>query len=97
MRNLASDLIRQGKIQTTEARAKAIRPYVERLVTIAKRGTLAGRRLVLSRIHNEQITHKLCDEVAPRYAERKGGYLRITKSAKVRKRDAVSVATIEFV
>lgn len=97
MRNLAGDLIRTGKIETTEARAKAIRPYVERLLTIAKRGTLAGRRLVLARLHNERIAHKLCDEVAPRYADRKGGYLRITKTAKTRRRDGVKIATIEFV
>jgi large subunit ribosomal protein L17 len=97
MRNLCNDLIRQGKIETTEARAKAIRPKVERLVTHAKTQTLASRRLILSRVNNARITKKLYDELGPRYMERKGGYLRITKLAQARKRDGVRMARIEFV
>jgi large subunit ribosomal protein L17 len=97
LRNLANDLIRTGKIETTEARAKAIRSFVERCLTIAKKGDLASRRLLLSRLHNNSIVHKLANDLAPRYEKRKGGYLRITKSAKARKRDGVRVAVIEFV
>ncbi len=97
LRNLGNDLIRAGKIETTEARAKEIRPAVERLVTFAKRQTLASRRVILSRVHNAKIADKLYVEYGPRYAERKGGYLRITKLTKSRKRDGASMARIEFV
>ena len=97
VRNLCNDLIRAGKIETTEARAREIRPKVERLVTHAKKGTVASRREVLSRVQNARITKKLFDDYAKRYAERNGGYLRITKLAKARKRDASPMARIEFV
>jgi len=97
MRSLANDLIRTGKIETTEARAKAIRPFVERCLTLAKHGDLASKRLLLSRLNNRAVVHKLSEDLAPRYSEKKGGYLRITKSAKVRKRDGVRTAVIEFV
>ncbi len=97
LRNLGNDLIRTGKIETTEARAKEIRPRVERLVTFAKRQTLAARREILSRVHNQKIVEKLYSQYGPRYAERNGGYLRITKIAKSRKRDGASMARIEFV
>lgn len=97
MRNLANDLIRVGSIETTEARAKAIRPVVEKLVTSAKRQTLASRRVILSRVQNEKVMHKLYDELGPRYAERAGGYLRITKLPVSRKRDGTRMARIEFV
>ena len=97
MRNLANDLIRSGKIETTEVRAKAIRPVVEKLVTSAKRQTLAARRLLLGRVQNAKVVDKLYHDLAPRYAERQGGYLRITKLAKTRKRDATKMARIEFV
>lgn len=97
IRNLAADLIRAGSIETTETRAKAIRPVVERLVTIAKKETLSARRLLLSRVRNEQVVEKLIREFGPRYRERSGGYLRIVKTAKHRKRDGAPVAKIEFV
>ncbi len=97
IRNLANDLIRAGRVTTTEARAKAIRPQVERLVTFAKKQTLAARRELLSRVHNEKIVNKLYHDLGPRYAERHGGYLRITKLAKSRKRDGSRLARIEFV
>ena len=97
LRNLACDLIRYEKIETTEARAKAIRPQVEKLVTIAKGQTLAGRRLIMARLHNKDVAAKLFDEVAPRYLKRRGGYLRITKLANFRKRDGVRTAFVEFV
>jgi large subunit ribosomal protein L17 len=97
LRNLANDLVRTGKIETTEVRAKAIRPIVERLVTIAKKQTLANRRLIISRVHNARIAQKLYEELGPRYQNRAGGYLRIIKSGKSRKRDGTRLATIEFV
>lgn len=97
MRNLANDLIRAGKIETTEVRAKAVRPQVERLVTFAKRQTLAARREIMSRVHNEKIVNKLYHDYGPRYATRAGGYLRITKLATSRKRDGARMARIEFV
>ncbi len=97
LRNLANDMIRAGKIETTEARAKAVRPIVERLVTFAKKQDLASRRLVQSRVQNPRITKKLFEDIGPRYAERKGGYLRIVKLPKVRKRDGVKMARVEFV
>ncbi len=97
MRNLANDLIRSGKIETTDTRAKAIRPVVERLVTIAKAGDLAARRLLFRRVHNKTIVRKLCGELGTKYKERNGGYLRITKLAKSRKRDGSRLSAIEFV
>ena len=97
LRNLVNDVLRQGKIETTEARAKAVRPIVEKLVTLGKKQTLAARRLVFARVQNKRTATKLFDEIAPRYAGRVGGYLRITKLGKIRKRDGSGLATIEFV
>ena len=97
MRNLANDLIRAERIETTEVRAKAIRPVVEKLVTAAKQQTLAARRLVGSRVQNPRVAKKLYETIAPRYATRAGGYLRITKLAQSRKRDGTKMARIEFV
>lgn len=97
LRNLVSNLIRRGQIETTETRAKAIRPLVERLVTLAKKQTLASRRLLLARTHHPKVTRKLFEDLGPRYAERKGGYLRITKLGKSRKRDAARMAKVEFI
>ncbi len=97
MRNWANDLIRAGSVETTEVRAKAIRPVVEKLVTTAKKQTLAARRVIISRVHNEKVVVKLYNELGPRYAERRGGYLRITKLAQSRKRDGTRMARIEFV
>lgn len=97
LRNLAGDVIIKGKIRTTEARAKAIRPIVERAVRISSRGDLASRRLLLSRLQNQDAVNKLMDEFGPRYKDRRGGYTRIIKSCVVRKRDGVRIAVIEFV
>lgn len=97
LRNLTNDLIRSGRIETTEARAKEIRPLVEKFLTIAKKQNLAGRRLLLARLQNEKTVERLMDELAPRYASRTGGYLRILKSSKARKRDGSQLAIIEFI
>ncbi len=97
LRNLANDLIRAGKIETTETRAKVIRPTVERLVTIGKAGDLAAQRLLFRRVHDKVIVQKLVNDLGTKYKERNGGYLRITKLAKTRKRDGSRLAVIEFV
>lgn len=97
MRGLANNVIRREKIETTVVRAKAIRPVVEKAITLAKKQDVASRRILASRFQDEKVVKKLMDDLAPRYKERKGGYTRIIKSGKVRRRDGVSVATIEFV
>lgn len=97
LKGLTLDLIRHGRIVTTEARAKELRKVVEPLVTLAKTETLANRRLVVSRLMNRKTeTKKLFEEIAPNYKGRKGGYTRITKMP-VRKSDASKMAVIEFV
>lgn len=97
LRNLAANLVRAEKIETTEARAKAVRPMAERWVTLAKRQTLAARRLLLERVHNKEVVDKLMAEFAQRYASRSGGYTRIIKLGASRKRDGARTARIEFV
>lgn len=97
LRNLANDLVRAGRIETTETRAKAIRQIVERLVTIAKKQDLSSRRLLLRRVHDKGVAERLYRELGPRYAARSGGYLRIVKLAKSRKRDGSRMAAVEFV
>ena len=80
MRNLSRELIDHERIRTTQAKAKAVKPQVEKLITLAKRGDLHARRQALSELGNDKfIVHKLFEEVAPRYAERPGGYTRIIK------------------
>ena len=96
IKGLANNLILKGKIQTTAARAKEIRPVVERLVSIAKKQQLSSLRLLLSRIPKD-AAQKLFYEIVPKYKDRNGGFLRITKTAKTRKRDGVAVSVIEFV
>lgn len=96
MRSLASSLILKERIRTTETRAKAIRPYVEKLVTKGRRNDLATRRLLISRLGSEDVVKKLIDDISPRYEKRAGGYTRITKVG-VRKSDASPQAIIEFV
>ncbi|MDP2629173.1 MAG: 50S ribosomal protein L17 [Candidatus Harrisonbacteria bacterium] len=96
IQGLANNLIMSGRIQTTEARAKAIRPVVERLVSTAKKNDLASFRRLLSKLP-KQSAEKLYYEIAPKYKEREGGYLRITKVDSRRKRDAAEQSVIEFV
>ena len=79
MANLAAHLFEAEKITTTVAKAKVLRPYAERLITKAKKGGVHNQRLVVARLHDKQVTHKLFSEIAPRYTERNGGYLRILK------------------
>ena len=93
---LTEALIRDGKIKTTEARAKAMRPLAERMVTFAKRGDVAARRRVLRTVRDKELVHKLFTEIAPQFAERNGGYTRIVKLGP-RKGDAAPMALIEFI
>lgn len=86
----------ENRVKTTEARAKEIKPKVERLVTIAKKNDLAALRLLLERIPKD-AAYKLYHEIAPQYKSRKGGYLRIIKTTESRKRDATRQVIIEFV
>ena len=94
--NLAASLIEEEKITTTETRAKMLRPYVEKMVTKARRGDLHARRLILRKIQDTEVVTKLFDDVAPRYEDRPGGYTRITKLGP-RRGDGAEMAIIEFV
>jgi large subunit ribosomal protein L17 len=94
--NLAGALITHGRIETTEAKAKAVRPYAEKLITLGKRGDLHARRLAMAELRSNDVVHKLFSEVAPRFAEREGGYTRIVKLGP-RQGDAANMALIEFV
>lgn len=94
--NQAADLFRHGRIRTTEAKAKALRPYAEKLITRAKRGDLHSRRLVLSKLHDRDVVAYLFEDVAPRFAERNGGYTRIVKLGP-RKGDNAPMVLIELV
>ncbi|NUS44772.1 MAG: 50S ribosomal protein L17 [Mycobacteriaceae bacterium] len=94
--NLATSLFEHGRIQTTEAKAKFLRPYAEKLVTKAKAGSLADRREVLKVIRNKDVVHALFAEIGPFYADRNGCYTRIVKTMP-RKGDNAPMAIIELV
>ena len=94
--NLATALFEHGKITTTEAKARRLRPYAERLITFAKRGDLHARREVLTVVTDKGVVHTLFTEIGPRYATRPGGYTRITKIGP-RKGDNAPLAVIELV
>ena len=93
---LAASLFTHERINTTEAKAKALRPFAERLITFAKRGDVAARREVLKVVPDRQVVHKLFSEIGPRYATRSGGYTRILKLGQ-RKGDGAPLARIELV
>ena len=94
--NLATSLFRHDRVVTTEAKAKELRPYAERLITLARRGDLHARRLVERRIKDKDVTHKLFVELGPRYQARPGGYLRILKCG-FRAGDNAPMAYVELV
>lgn len=96
LRNLAAALVKHEQIMTTAPKAKELRPYVEKLVTLAKRGGLSNRRLAMSRLGDETQLKKLFDVLAERYSDREGGYTRIIKAG-YRASDAAPMAVIEFV
>lgn len=97
VRSLMLNLFKVGKIKTTEARAKEIKPLVEKAITLAKKQDLASRRLLLSRLHDKKIVQKVYDDLAVKYMDRKGGYTRIIKLGITRKRDATKMVEISFV
>jgi large subunit ribosomal protein L17 len=95
-RNMSASLIKHEQITTTLAKAKELRPYIEKLVTLAKRGGLANRRLAMARLGDDVQLKKLFDVLAERYAGRPGGYTRVLKAG-FRASDAAAMAVIEFV
>ena len=95
-RNMSAALIKHEQIMTTAPKAKELRPYIEKLITLAKRGGLSNRRLAMSRLQDETQLKKLFDVLAERYDDRNGGYTRIIKAG-YRASDASQMAVIEFV
>ncbi len=97
LKTLACSLIMREKISTTEAKAKELRPYIEKLVTRARKNSVPSRRLMLARLNNnDKLVKKMFEVIGPRYMERAGGYTRVTKLPS-RAGDAAKIALIEFV
>lgn len=96
VRSLAQSFLKEGRIKTTEAKAKALRPFVERIITHARTGTAASRRLVKTRLGNDMNLSKLYKDIAPRHASRNGGYTRVVKVGR-RLSDGAKMAIIELV
>jgi len=96
LKSLALSLVEKEKIRTTEAKAKELRPIIEKLVTRARKEDLASRRIIASRLGSQKGTKKLFENIAPRYKDRSGGYTRIVKLP-ARKSDAAKMAIIEFI
>jgi len=96
LKNMSASLIKHEQIATTLPKAKELRPYVEKLVTLAKHGGLSNRRLAMARLQDEAQLKKLFDVLAPRYADRPGGYVRVLKAG-FRASDQAPMAVIEFV
>ena len=95
-RNMSAALIKHEQITTTTAKAKELRPYLEKLITLAKKGGLSNRRLAQSRLMDDTQLTKLFDVLAPRYADRQGGYVRIVKAG-IRLSDSAQISIIELV
>ena len=96
LRNLVTDLLRNGRIETTVTRAKETRRMAEKMITLGKRGDLHARRQVLAYVLEEQVVKTLFDEIAPKYAERNGGYTRMIKKGP-RRGDGAEVVILELV
>ena len=96
LRQQVTDLLDNGRMETTITRAKVIKPLTEKMITLGKKGDLAAYRQALSFITKEDVVHKLFKEIAPEYAERNGGYTRIVRTG-VRRGDAAETAVIELV
>jgi len=94
--NLACSLIEHGRIRTTEAKAKAVKPYAEKMITLGRRGDLHARRQALAELRTQEIVHKLFADIAPRMADRPGGYTRIIKIGH-RQGDAAEMVYLELV
>ena len=96
LRQQVTDLLENGKMETTFYRAKEVQPVVEKMITLGKKGNLAAYRKALSFITKEDVAHKLFKEIAPEYADRNGGYTRVTRTGP-RRGDAAEMAVIELV
>ena len=96
LRQLVTDLLENGKLETTFYRAKEVQPVVEKMITLGKKGNLAAYRKAMSYMTDEDIVQKLFKEIAPNYAERNGGYTRVTRIG-ARRGDAAEMAIIELV
>ena len=96
LRQLTTDLLEHGKLETTFTRAKEVQPVAEKMITLGKKGGLANYRRALAFITKEDVAQKLFKEIAPKYAERNGGYTRVTRTG-VRRGDAAELAVIELV
>ena len=96
LRQLTTDLLENGKLETNFCRAKEVQPVAEKMITLGKKGDLAAYRRALSYITKEDVAHKLFKEVAPKYADRNGGYTRVTRIG-ARRGDAAEMAIIELV
>ena len=96
LRQQVTDLLENGKIETTFFRAKEVQPVVEKMITLGKKGNLAAYRKAMSFITKEDVVHKLFNETAPKYADRNGGYTRVTRTGP-RRGDAAEMAVIELV
>ena len=94
--NLACSLIEHGRIRTTEAKAKAVKPFAEQMITLGKRGDLAARRQAISELRSKDVVHTLFADIAPRFAERQGGLTRIIKLGP-RQGDAAAMVYLELV
>ncbi len=94
-RNMVTSLFRYEQLETTDAKAKELRPIAEKMITLAKKGDLHARRRALSYIKDKEVSHRLFDELKGRYPEREGGYLRIVKKG-VRKGDGASVSVVQL-
>jgi large subunit ribosomal protein L17 len=94
--NLAGALIEHGRIKTTVAKAKAVKPFAEQMITLGKRGDLHARRLALAELRSQDVVHQLFAEVAPRFADRPGGYTRIVKLGP-RNGDSAEMVYLELV
>ena len=94
--NLAGSLIEHGRIKTTEAKAKAVKPFAEQMITLGKRGDLAARRQAIAALRSQDVVHQLFADVAPRFADRPGGYTRIVKLGP-RNGDAAEMVYLELV
>jgi len=95
LRNMVTSLFKYEQIETTDAKAKAIRPIAEKMITLAKRGDLHARRQALSYIQDKEVTHRLFDELKGRFSSREGGYLRIIKKG-FRKGDSASISVVQL-
>lgn len=96
IKSLADSLILYEKVKTTEAKAKEVRPYIERLITVAKENNLTARRWLISKLKTKNAVRKMLEVYGPKYKERKGGYTRIVKLGP-RKGDGAQMALVEFV